>query len=163
MSTDDEEAAVWRCAGCDHKYVGVLDVQRPIELRANVRIAKVCVKPVAIEPVSAEMAEMAESLATSAGAERRRADRTPTAIDVQARPLFEDYQVAGGAFRAVLHDISTTGAALLHKKYVHEGLLLLHIAPNTKTAVTLVLEITRSRQLESHYETAGRFVARLDS
>jgi hypothetical protein len=158
-------AIAWRCLACGAIYFGGDTGQA--SRQGLIRIDPATQNPFApanhysIPPENVQRLTRTIELDKYTGPDRRGQKRYPIAVPVVAVPLAPDYRVDGDAVQMTTANISLSGAALVHTRFINSPYLAIDFASAGIDSLKVVLRVQRVRHLGPAYEIGGDFISRV--
>jgi hypothetical protein len=156
--------ARWACIDCGTIYHAELSVENFSEALQHVRPCRMefnrqdlGYSPIAIADFLSRLIDDAVSH------ERRQTHRYLLCVPAVAQPLDERFCPTGPAFAALVRDVSTSGIALVHTRFVHAKLLAVELSAGKDERMQFVIQVLRCQTFHYLYEIAGKFLVRLSS
>ena len=166
LAAQGEEAALWVCASCGAQFAGILIGDAEKERLPRVQLADVHFDTTELPPINPIIRQLVERLATTPeaylGSDRRDSARVPRQLEVVFIRLDAEFMPKGAPLRAMVHNLSEGGLAMIADEPIHESNVAIRIGDGDSGSVQMFSRVVRLQHLTAElYDIGVQFAFRL--
>jgi len=166
LTTNNEPAAVWRCAKCNVPFVACcvkdLLLKNAQLIRLDQRSFDISNQPTISMSERQRAIKMASRSLSADFLNKRRSERVDQSLVAPATKLGPGFIPIGEPFQVMVANLSREGVGLVHNAPIDTEQIALEFSPESQSPIQVIVRIVRQRELTPpYYELGGEFLARL--